>query len=287
MPAAFLPVMFEPFKQAQSRAMSRGTGLGLSIIKQLVHKMNGMIEVESQCEQEVGEGKSGTTFTVTIPLQQLASPMEEANADAAPDGSSQVAILEMTHNPRVVEGMQLAWERFRCQSTIIKSADFVKLVSARASKSKWKYIVVDASVLEHNASLLTALQKNDCGNVLVPYSEHRDLHRLSTLPANLTRLRKPLEWHTFESQVAAAKDSSGRHRRKLRFGEEAGIIKVVNTTLAPKGGRQEYTVLLVEDNPVGRLQGLETCASVTDTETGKPKARPKNADHARLQSHLG
>jgi PAS domain S-box-containing protein len=61
---AFLPDLFEAFKQ-ESKGLQRehqGTGLGLSITKELVEMMDGEIEVDSQ----KGEG---TLFTVRLPYQ--------------------------------------------------------------------------------------------------------------------------------------------------------------------------------------------------------------------------
>jgi signal transduction histidine kinase len=57
-PAAFLPVVFDRFRQAHSG--KGGTGLGLAIVKSLVEAHDGQVTVESE------EGK-GAVFTVTLP----------------------------------------------------------------------------------------------------------------------------------------------------------------------------------------------------------------------------
>ncbi len=57
-PAAFLPVIFERFRQAHTG--KGGTGLGLAIVKSLVEAHDGQVSVESE------EGK-GARFTVTLP----------------------------------------------------------------------------------------------------------------------------------------------------------------------------------------------------------------------------
>ena len=66
---AFLPNLFEPFRQAENSLTRKfeGTGLGLSICKHLVQMMNGEIEVEST----FGEG---TTFFVSLPVNQDHTP---------------------------------------------------------------------------------------------------------------------------------------------------------------------------------------------------------------------
>jgi signal transduction histidine kinase len=50
--------MFDMFYRGTSK--SQGTGLGLFIVKEMIEKLNGNIEVESEIDV-------GTTFTTTIP----------------------------------------------------------------------------------------------------------------------------------------------------------------------------------------------------------------------------
>jgi signal transduction histidine kinase len=68
-PANELPLIFDTFRQASSRATAgeAGAGLGLAIVKQIVELHKGRVEVES----EVGHG---STFTVHLPA---IGPMEE------------------------------------------------------------------------------------------------------------------------------------------------------------------------------------------------------------------
>ncbi|HWT46063.1 MAG TPA: ATP-binding protein, partial [Vicinamibacterales bacterium] len=62
--AAFLPHMFEAFRQAGTTRSGRhgGVGLGLSIAKELVEAHHGSIRAES------GGPGTGATFVVTLPV---------------------------------------------------------------------------------------------------------------------------------------------------------------------------------------------------------------------------
>lgn len=75
MSAEQLARLFKPFEQGDASRTRRvgGTGLGLSICKRLVDLMGGRIEVDSQ------PGR-GTRFDVWLPLQAVASAVEEAGA---------------------------------------------------------------------------------------------------------------------------------------------------------------------------------------------------------------
>jgi signal transduction histidine kinase len=75
---AFLPELFEPFKQESNDEHGRdfeGTGLGLAITQRLVQRLGGAIRVESQ------KGV-GTLFEVDLPL--ASSPPASSSADRSP-----------------------------------------------------------------------------------------------------------------------------------------------------------------------------------------------------------
>jgi signal transduction histidine kinase len=79
---AFVPHMFEAFRQADGASGRRygGVGLGLSIAKELVEAHKGRIEAESP-----GVGR-GATFIVTLPAASRTAPVEErAFLQTSPD----------------------------------------------------------------------------------------------------------------------------------------------------------------------------------------------------------
>ena len=78
-PSDFLPWVFEPFRQADasSTRVYDGLGLGLAIVKQLVEAHGGTISVDS-----AGEGK-GATFTVRLPLEREAHPLQPLAPESA------------------------------------------------------------------------------------------------------------------------------------------------------------------------------------------------------------
>jgi len=75
-PAAFLPFVFDRFRQADGSSTRRhgGLGLGLAIARQLIELQGGVLSVASE-----GEGQ-GAAFTLRMPLATGAVPMPVATA---------------------------------------------------------------------------------------------------------------------------------------------------------------------------------------------------------------
>ena len=76
---AFLPHLFEPFRQGAKKTMRSGLGLGLAIVKRLVDLHDGRITAESN-----GVGQ-GSVFRVSLPLAQGATAAAARSSRPEPD----------------------------------------------------------------------------------------------------------------------------------------------------------------------------------------------------------
>ena len=76
---AFLPHVFEPFRQADQAITRRvgGLGLGLALVRHFVELHGGSV-----CASSEGPGK-GATFAITLPLRNETAPIEEEEPEGA------------------------------------------------------------------------------------------------------------------------------------------------------------------------------------------------------------
>jgi hypothetical protein len=242
-PSSFLPQLFEPFKQAQTRGSQRGTGLGLSIVKQLLHKMGGTINVESKHPEidEAQPGQTGSTFTISIPMQ-----LPNANQGPASSISPKIAILNCG-NERSVQGLQTAWEKFGFDVTIFRDiTDF--------PHSEWKYIWADLHFLIQNPICCEELLKQNKWLVLVPYETQESLNQVPGLlsASHFIPLPKPLIWHSFAQRIAAViqEGNNAEIARTVRFAPKVDIVDQDDKEQDQENTAKKLVILLVEDNPV-------------------------------------
>ena len=252
-PEAFLPHLFEPFKQAQTRGAERGTGLGLAIIRQLLQKMEGTITVESKYQQaeEVGTEKCGSIFTVTIPIT--------IDADDEPDGLSSLSSnRRIAHfddcNARLPEGLQLAWRAF--------GFDLVRANPDETISESWGHIWTDLTFLRAHPNLLRQIHALHNHLVIVSYESQAVLDESlgSPPPPHIVPVRRPLVWHHMvESMLLAARTGKPSIDRSVRF---APVVDVVENGVGGTIQVQETkmlsgsTVLLVEDNKINQKLGV-------------------------------
>lgn len=258
-PENFLPQLFEPFKQAQTRGAERGTGLGLSIVKQLLAKMRGTIEVESYYRDDPGVGpdKQGSKFTVTIPLPEGPSGTED---HAKADPGTCVAVFE-DHNLRLLDGLKRAWATF--------SVD-VRSVSLQQLSQSFKYVWVSPSMLLKRPDILHHLMTQTSSLVFIPYDNENSLYEVLgvKLPYHLIPLRRPLAWHRIMKSIESIRDVPFKteiKRPSIRFAENIEIIPSTceqpsncasseKMTAQPK---QPFKIMLVEDNKINQKLGVK------------------------------
>ena len=257
-PQSFLPQLFEPFKQATTRGSQRGTGLGMSIIVQLLHKMQGTIEVESRHPETRGiqPGESGSTFTIKIPTEVSITPQHELQQVMT---RPRIAIFE-GKNERAVEGLCTAWEKFGFE--VVSAKETSDLVG-----SQWEYIWADLQFLDQNPNHLRDLLESGNWLVLVPYDMQDALEQYPGLKAapNFIPLQKPLIWHTIQQRVTAAKQrrSNGEVTRTVRFASKVDIVDHGEKKLCDdERTAKSFTVLLVEDNPINQKLGKKMLTSL-------------------------
>jgi signal transduction histidine kinase/CheY-like chemotaxis protein len=251
----FIPDMWTPFKQGEVRGSARGTGLGLSIIRQLLHRMDGSIDVESKFEHTEGVGPehSGTKFTVTVPIS---SPMPRSDITSSEE-RPRMAIL--SDNGRSAEGLQIAWECFGFDVSTVRSV-------SELGGTRWKYVWAELSFLSKNKPALSQLLRREDLLTLVPYDTQDTLDSLPGLlrAANIVLLQKPLLWHTFERRIAASSERrlSTARSQALRFAPEVEVLNGSSNSVTklfqePTSAAKNYTILLVEDNPINRKLGAK------------------------------
>ena len=244
-PPSFLPQLFEPFKQAQTKGSQRGTGLGLSIVKQLLHNMNGNISVESKHPEVEGvePGQTGSTFEISIPVQ---SGPSMATSPVIYKILPKIAILH-GGNARAVEGLQISWEKFGFEVVIAHNATDLADVD-------WKYIWADIPFLKANLACLRALLNQDRWTVLVPYDTLHPIHQIPELDSapQFIPLPRPLIWHSFSQRIAMAKQGpvKSENSRTVRFAATVDFVDGKGETESQEPAAKNRVIMLVEDNLV-------------------------------------
>jgi CheY-like chemotaxis protein len=116
--AAFLPYVFDYFRQEDGTTTRKfgGLGLGLAIVRHLVELHGGTVQVES-----LGFGQ-GATFTVRLPLlpvQPAANPLPPAAASLSLQG---VSVLITDDDPDSCELIAVVLEQSGARVTTVASA---------------------------------------------------------------------------------------------------------------------------------------------------------------------
>jgi len=124
--AAFLPFVFEPFRQGAGRLSRKhgGLGLGLSVVRQLVELHDGTVSVSS-----AGVG-SGTTLTVTLPVEPAPGSAEASDSAPLLEGVTVVVL-----DPRGVDDVVAAVEASGAKVLVGSSTEEALALHAEAPRA--------------------------------------------------------------------------------------------------------------------------------------------------------
>jgi signal transduction histidine kinase/ActR/RegA family two-component response regulator len=185
---AFLPHVFEPFRQADSSATRRfgGLGLGLAIVRHLVELHGGSIRAASE-----GEGR-GACFTVTLPLaaeQCAEAPDSEPQLPYLPG----VRVLLVEDDPDTLELLVQVLER---QGARVVAARSAGAALAEIDRAGADVLVSDIAMPgQDGVSLLQAIRARGCQIPALALSAlTREEDRARALAAGFERyLVKPVD----------------------------------------------------------------------------------------------
>ncbi|KAL8765962.1 MAG: hypothetical protein Q9209_007109 [Squamulea sp. 1 TL-2023] len=257
-PQSFLPDLFEPFKQAQTRGTQRGTGLGLSIIRQLLQKMQGSIEVDSKYIGDPGvqQDDHGSIFTITVPVVVETSTQGSLTTAFPP----KVAVFIAEPKSRSLDGILLAWRKFGYEPIVVREI-------CDLGDCEWKYIWIESWLLQKDLMLFNHLTAMENCVVLIPYDDLDMLKRNTkiTSVAHFVLLPKPLLWNSFEQRINESQESANKPdlSKGVRFAANVNVLGHKNEkTIQEAPYVKRSVVLLVEDNPINQKLGRKMLSAL-------------------------
>jgi len=164
-PAAFLPHVFEPFRQASAGTTrtDSGLGLGLAIVRHLVHLHGGTVRAESP-----GLGL-GATFIVQLPVGAGEPEVVKHKSEPARDGDVRlngVRVLVVEDDRECRELLQVILESAGAQVT---AASSVRDAMETVSKSEPDVLVSDIGMPDEDGfALIRKIRKLDGAIAKVP-----------------------------------------------------------------------------------------------------------------------
>lgn len=274
-PTSFLPDLFEPFKQAQTRGAERGTGLGLSIVKQLLEKIGGDIQTESKHRDAEGVGatKCGTKFVVRMPVD-VHDIRNGSGSNHMLEARQTLALFGMA-STRTVQGMKDAWDKFGMNVLLAKDVDSLA--------QNVHYACVDIKSLQQDTALKQALSRRKTMTVLVPYDTENHLFTVlgSVPPTHFVPMRRPWIFHNIIETLREARLHPNKSDipRTVRFASEVDVLSgnasaqssepnsgATSQVSSPDIARAEkfgpnnasdMYILLVEDNKINQKLGAK------------------------------
>jgi PAS domain S-box-containing protein len=215
---AFLPYVFERFRQADSSTTRTygGLGLGLAIVRHLVEIHGGSVQAQSD-----GDGK-GAKFTVRLPLLSAArktdrnSPIEQSQSLPREPSLTGVHVLLVDDDPATLEMISVALTGRDAKVTAVSSA---REALAAIERSKPDVLVSDIAMPSEDGYELIekvrALERDGAGAIpavaITAYARDQDRRRALS-SGYQSFLAKPIEPAELVSLVAklAGKNAGAR-----------------------------------------------------------------------------
>lgn len=237
----FLEHIFEPFSRARDSRINKiqGTGLGMSISENIVHMMNGTIQVESV----LGEG---SCFYVDIPLL-----LQEGEEETVPELEN-LSVLVVDDDLAICESACLLLKQIGMRGKWVNSgADAVKeIVRAQQQYDRYFAVILDWKMPDMNGLETTRAIRRAVGDdipiIIVSAYDYSEVEQ-DLIDAGVNGfITKPL----FKSRMVQI-------FRKLVDNQE--LTENLPEAAASLSGRR---VLLVEDNELNREIAGEILAMV-------------------------
>lgn len=218
--AQFLPLVFDPFKQADASTTRRygGLGLGLALVRHIAELHGGSVAVQSP-----GPGQ-GSTFTVTLPIRAVIPPKEPHRAAAPPaalpaETHGDVAGLKILVVDDEVDAQELVAAVLRGSGAEVETAG--GSLQALDAVVAFQPDVIVSDVGMPDVSGYTFIQRlRQLGSAqggstpavaLTAYTRAEDRQR--ALEAGFdNHIGKPIEANTLITVVAAVARRSGKHQ---------------------------------------------------------------------------
>lgn len=245
-PKAFLPQLFEPYKQVQQRGSEGGTGLGLNITKRLLHQMQGILTVESKYKDDQGveADECGSVFNIALPI---ATP--EASWDTSSFSLRAPVRVIIMHDgtSRNVKGLVTAWLSF--------GAEVSQQMTPNLAFDHTAIIWADLSFLRKHHDFYCDMLDKQVHLMLVPYNDRVLLEEIlgPCHPRNILPVRKPLIWHHIVQAIIntrQARDTHSLHQPTKSLPKPRKAPRSANRGNGLPTKSKRRVVLLVEDNKV-------------------------------------